>query len=149
MEKSEEKTFGDFGSCPCILILVGKGRMGDTLPESLCALDLRCRYPREPPHQSTLFQDIGRACGYRNQRCLVLLSPTAYKYDHKKYDQYVSKKLSDDNEASDDEADGMTSNFQPTSNNMWSDTEKALLRNRLIMLAAQPQVKIEVTLIFR
>lgn len=131
--------------------MVGKGRIGDTLPDSLCAIDLRCRYPNDPPHQSTLFQDIGRACGYRDS-CTVLLSPIAYNYDQKKFDRYVKQKLSKSNgteedEESDDE-NGMNSNFKGTMNNMWSDNEKMELQKRLIMLAAQPQVNIRIYFVF-
>jgi hypothetical protein len=46
---------------PCILILVEKGRMGDTFPQSFNCLDLRIRTSE---NTSTFVQEIGRLCRY-------------------------------------------------------------------------------------
>jgi hypothetical protein len=50
---------------PCILILVNKGRMGDTFPHSFNCLDLRIR---TSDNTTTLVQELGRLCRYPKER---------------------------------------------------------------------------------
>ena len=63
--------YEDLENLACILILVDKGRMGDTFPQSFDCLDLRLSYDssREfkegtPLFLSTLIQELGRVCRY-------------------------------------------------------------------------------------
>jgi hypothetical protein len=53
--------YSDLEGLPIILILVEKGRMGDTFPQSLDCLDLRVR---ASDNTSTFIQEIGRMCRY-------------------------------------------------------------------------------------
>jgi len=63
--------YEDLENLACVLILVDKGRMGDTFPQSFDCLDLRLSYDssREfkegtPLFLSTLIQELGRMCRY-------------------------------------------------------------------------------------
>ena len=63
--------YEDLENLACILILVDKGRMGDTFPHSFDCLDLRLNYDssREfkegsPLYLSTVIQELGRMCRY-------------------------------------------------------------------------------------
>ena len=63
--------YEDLENLACILILVDKGRMGDTFPHSFDCLDLRlnCDSSREfkegsPMYLSTVIQELGRMCRY-------------------------------------------------------------------------------------
>ena len=67
--------YEDLENLACILILVDKGRMGDTFPHSFDCLDLRLSYDssREfkegsPLFLSTVIQELGRMCRYANVR---------------------------------------------------------------------------------
>ena len=55
--------FEDLNQIPCLLMIVGKGRMGDTFPSSLKTWDLRAKYHLNVT-RSTFEQDIGRCFGY-------------------------------------------------------------------------------------
>jgi len=59
--------FSDLDGIPCILIVMEKARMGDTLPPSFTYFDLRSRYRKDSRNskivRSTFDQDIGRAFG--------------------------------------------------------------------------------------
>ena len=63
--------YEDLENLACVLILVDKGRMGDTFPHSFDCLDLRLNYDssREfkegsPLFLSTVIQELGRMCRY-------------------------------------------------------------------------------------
>ena len=63
--------YEDLENLACVLMLVDKGRMGDTFPQSFDCLDLRLSYDssREfkegtPLFLSTLIQELGRVCRY-------------------------------------------------------------------------------------
>ena len=63
--------YEDLENLACVLILVDKGRMGDTFPQSFDCLDLRLNYDssREfkegsPLFLSTVIQELGRMCRY-------------------------------------------------------------------------------------
>ena len=63
--------YEDLENLACVLILVEKGRMGDTFPHSFDCLDLRLSYDsnREfnegsPVFLSTVIQELGRMCRY-------------------------------------------------------------------------------------
>ena len=60
--------YEDLENLACILILVDKGRMGDTFPRSFDCLDLRLNYDRQwdlsSSSLSTLIQELGRMCRY-------------------------------------------------------------------------------------
>ena len=69
--------YEDLENLACILILVDKGRMGDTFPQSFDCLDLRLNYDSSQEfdkgsamYLSTLIQELGRMCRYAK-------SPTA------------------------------------------------------------------------
>ena len=49
-----------------MLILVDKGRMGVTFPQSFDCLDLRLSYDSKPLYLSTVIQELGRMCRYAN-----------------------------------------------------------------------------------
>ena len=53
--------YKDLEGLPCILILLEKGRMGDTFPGSFNCLDLRMRTSE---NCSTCIQELGRVCRY-------------------------------------------------------------------------------------
>ena len=63
--------YEDLENLACVLILVDKGRMGDTFPQSFDCLDLRLSYDNSrefkegtPLFLSTLIQELGRMCRY-------------------------------------------------------------------------------------
>ena len=57
--------YEDLQNLPCVLILVDKGRMGDTFPQSFDCLDLRLSYDEGSPIiLSTVIQEVGRMCRY-------------------------------------------------------------------------------------
>lgn len=55
-------TYAKLDSLPCLLILVDKGRMGDTFPESLIALDDRSTSNDRVYYLSSFIQEKGRLC---------------------------------------------------------------------------------------
>ena len=59
--------FSDLDRLPCIVILVEKGRLGDTFPPSLNVMDLRSRHQKRPPFMSSLIQELGRICRYQDK----------------------------------------------------------------------------------
>ena len=63
--------YEDLENLACILLLVDKGRMGDTFPHSFDCLDLRLNYDNSrefkegsPLYLSTVIQELGRMCRY-------------------------------------------------------------------------------------
>ena len=57
--------YEDLQNLACVLILVDKGRMGDTFPQSFDCLDLRLSYDEGSPIiLSTVIQELGRMCRY-------------------------------------------------------------------------------------
>ena len=63
--------YEDLEDLSCVLILVEKGRMGDTFPQSFDCLDLRLNYDNSrefkegsPLFLSTVIQELGRMCRY-------------------------------------------------------------------------------------
>ena len=56
--------YEDLENLACLLILVDKGRMGDTFPRSFDCLDLRLSYDSKPLHLSSIIQELGRICRY-------------------------------------------------------------------------------------
>ena len=75
----EFKSYGDLIGLPCLLILVNKGRMGDTFPDSLIALDDRANHVPKlnrgtSPWLTTFAQEKGRMCRYttRNSKLPIL-----------------------------------------------------------------------------
>ena len=63
--------YEDLENLACILILVDKGRMGDTFPQSFDCLDLRLNYDSSkefkegsPLYLSSIIQELGRMCRY-------------------------------------------------------------------------------------
>ena len=58
--------YEDLLGLPCLLVLVQRGRMGDTFPTSFNCLDMRLSYNTSgsPIHLSTLVQELGRLCRY-------------------------------------------------------------------------------------
>eukprot|EP00026_Physarum_polycephalum_P000266 Phypoly_transcript_00266.p1 GENE.Phypoly_transcript_00266~~Phypoly_transcript_00266.p1 ORF type:complete len:1130 (+),score=130.42 Phypoly_transcript_00266:2079-5468(+) len=61
-------TFEDLVDLPCIVIVVDKGRMGDTFPDNFDCLDMRARIRKENsfPQLSTFVQELGRLCCYND-----------------------------------------------------------------------------------
>lgn len=59
-------TYEDLYDVPCILLLVQKGRLGDTFPSSLRAFDLRVKYASSSQlcQVSSFIQEFGRLCRY-------------------------------------------------------------------------------------
>ena len=80
-QQKENLTYEDLRYLPLLLIVIDKGRMGDTFPaESFKFFDLRARYQSTNANKSTnscsLLQDVGRAFGYpteENDRPTVFL----------------------------------------------------------------------------
>ena len=57
--------YEDLENLACVLILVEKGRMGDTFPQSFDCLDLRLNYDSSCElYLSTIIQELGRMCRY-------------------------------------------------------------------------------------
>ena len=74
-------SYGDLNNRSLLLVLVAKGRLGDTFPATLNCLDMRARNRNDVPCTSTLVQEIGRLCGYRkddDKRPYALLSKGLY-----------------------------------------------------------------------
>ncbi|XP_022807894.1 uncharacterized protein LOC111344892 [Stylophora pistillata] len=71
--------YEDLENLACILILVDKGRMGDTFPQSFDCLDLRLSYDSSQEFKegsavylSSLIQELGRMCRYANVSSSVI-----------------------------------------------------------------------------
>ncbi len=65
----EYNSYADLEGVACILILVDKGRMGDTFPSTLVAMDLRLSHQDTSTsisYLSTFVQEMGRLC-----RCVI------------------------------------------------------------------------------
>ena len=61
------KQYEDLENLACVLILVEKGRMGDTFPQSFDCLDFRLSYEFKEGsllYLSTIIQELGRMCRY-------------------------------------------------------------------------------------
>ena len=60
------QSYADLENRPVLLILVAKGRLGDTFPQTLRCIDMRSRCRADEPRMmmSTLVQELGRLCGY-------------------------------------------------------------------------------------
>ena len=80
--------YEDLENLACLLILVDKGRMGDTFPRSFDCLDLRLSYDSKPLYLSTIIQELGRICRYAkisvDDSCAqnlpyVLIGPELYR----------------------------------------------------------------------
>ncbi|EKX34931.1 hypothetical protein GUITHDRAFT_146844 [Guillardia theta CCMP2712] len=68
-KKLTSLNYKDLEGLPCILVLIEKGRMGDTFPHSFDCLDLRVR---SSDNTTTLIQEMGRLCRYptlREEHC--------------------------------------------------------------------------------
>jgi len=61
------KHFSDLDRLPCIVIVVKKGRVGDTYPPSFSAMDLRVRQLGTVPTLNALVQELGRLCRYQSK----------------------------------------------------------------------------------
>lgn len=64
--------YEDLDHLPCILILVDKGRMGDTFPRSFNCMDLRLRQmgtkkKTKASPLTTTYQELGRLCRYTDE----------------------------------------------------------------------------------
>lgn len=60
--------YSDLSNIPVLLIVVDKGKMGITYPDSLQVYDLRLRYTTSSNMKRTPFeQDLGRVCRYKSK----------------------------------------------------------------------------------
>ena len=66
LELLVHSSYGDLNNRSLLLVLVAKGRLGDTFPSTFHCLDMRARNRSEPPSvmMSTLIQELGRLCRY-------------------------------------------------------------------------------------
>ncbi|KAL9979250.1 hypothetical protein ACROYT_G016884 [Oculina patagonica] len=78
--------YEDLDNLACVLILVDKGRMGDTFPQSFNCLDLRLSYDKDEGSSlclSTVIQELGRMCRYSkspaNDSPYVLVGRSLFK----------------------------------------------------------------------
>eukprot|EP00966_Prymnesium_polylepis_P329199 7384943-Prymnesium_polylepis.1 len=62
-------SYGDLRNRSLLLILVAKGRLGDTFPHTFHCLDMRARYRTDQPSSmmSTLVQELGRLCRHSKE----------------------------------------------------------------------------------
>ena len=105
--------FGDLVHMPGILILVAKGRMGDTFPSTMSHFDLRaCYRERGDIVRSTFIQDAGRTFRVTQSEVhlpKLLLRPEAHRaYTDNQYDKpdgSLVKKRTDTTELPDDDED--------------------------------------------
>ena len=63
------KSYADLKGLPCLLILINNGRMGDTFPSSLIAMDDRSAYLKasdltKNSYLASFAQEKGRLCRY-------------------------------------------------------------------------------------
>ncbi|KAH3764601.1 hypothetical protein Pelo_3530 [Pelomyxa schiedti] len=84
--KATFRNYQDLNGLPCLLVLVEKARMGDTMPSNFKLFDLRARYLTPKFVFSAFLQDIGRAfkwckSGTTANACIhVLLNSVAFQY---------------------------------------------------------------------
>lgn len=66
LELLVHSSYGDLNNRSLLLVLVAKGRLGDTFPSTFHCLDMRARNRSEVPSvmMSTLIQELGRLCRY-------------------------------------------------------------------------------------
>eukprot|EP00940_MAST-03C_sp_MAST-3C-sp2_P001101 g1101.t1 len=112
------RKYEDLEDVPCILVLVMKGKMGDTFPKSLRYYDMRLRWittnASNSVTRSSYEQSIGRAFGYkRNPQPTILLSRAMHKklcenVGISKFDNKMKKitrpKLEDDSKEEEEKA---------------------------------------------
>ena len=75
----EEIYFSDVEDIPMIMIIIERGRMGDTFPSNCIRFDLRARYLSPVKDFTSIIQDVGRAFGY-GRRPVLILSKEADKF---------------------------------------------------------------------
>ena len=75
----EEIYFSDVEDIPMIMIIIERGRMGDTFPSNCIRFDLRARYLSPVKDFTSIIQDVGRAFGY-GRRPNLILSKEADKF---------------------------------------------------------------------
>ena len=75
----EEIYFSDVEDIPMIMIIIERGRMGDTFPSNCIRFDLRARYLSTVKDFISVIQDVGRAFGY-GRRPVLILSKEADKF---------------------------------------------------------------------
>jgi hypothetical protein len=66
-----------------LLLLVGKGRMGDTFPKNFRYYDLRAKHKNKTINQTSFKQEVGRAFGWASSimaRPVILLSKNALQH---------------------------------------------------------------------
>ena len=77
------QSYADLIALPCLLILVNKGQMGDTFPQSLIAMDNRSVNEKSDSYLVPFTQEKGRLCRYvsRDQDKLpyMYLGPRLYQ----------------------------------------------------------------------
>ena len=154
--------YEDLQNLACVLILVDKGRMGDTFPESFDCLDLRLSYDEGSPIiLSTVIQELGRMCRYaklsadgsfiqnvpyalvgkqlfKRLKMSLVLSPAVNAISCTRPDSYMKKSKSKDKNSTslrweDYEAEKVSYDYQN------KDKKNNKHRNR-ILLQAEPQI---------
>ena len=70
----DKMVFSDIENIPMIMIVIERGRMGDTFPQNCIAFDLRARYLKQAnvKNFTSIIQDVGRAFGYGERPTLIL-----------------------------------------------------------------------------
>jgi hypothetical protein len=76
----------DLNDMSSIMILIERGRFGDTFPTNCICFDLRARYLRPVTNFTSFIQDVGRAFGY-GDRPNLFLSKEANKFLLKIWDE--------------------------------------------------------------
>lgn len=80
-QKAQFSQYSDLQGLNCLLIVVEKARMGDTLPPHFTFFDLRARYKTKSFSYAAFLQDLGRAFGWSKSpqnRPRVFMRPHAY-----------------------------------------------------------------------
>ncbi|CAM4846689.1 unnamed protein product [Rotaria magnacalcarata] len=149
LTKEEKANFGydNLRHLPLLLIVIEKGRMGDTFPsESFRYFDLRARYQGDilrSTYYCSLLQDVGRAFGYsnsNNERPTVFMGKEIFDFlnENKLQPHETLKKNVEDN------VDAVTSttsyvNITSNSNSMYVDFDRYWMPNEAHPFGSQAE----------
>ncbi|PRP75493.1 hypothetical protein PROFUN_10671 [Planoprotostelium fungivorum] len=132
--------YEDLRSIPVLLILVDKGRLGDTFPDSFNCLDLRaCKRKAFGPITS-IVQELGRMCRYdaaESERLPHCLLSSAF---HKKIRENFDGKITSLSTSLDPFIEGGDKQFEYVPTKTHCDYDNKEKHNNRFLLQAHPQI---------
>ncbi|RNA27064.1 GREB1 isoform X1 [Brachionus plicatilis] len=141
--------YDDLKGLPMLLILIEKGRCGDTFPSNFKYFDLRPRYQSKNSQDTTYYaslkQDVGRAFGYGERPKVFLAKKIKYMLDIDKLrPHHTLKRIRNENfienENNPDDIYDASSKWAANYIHPFTDNDNPNLHKRRFVLKAQPQI---------